>query len=59
MYDVRGDPNEWVNLAQNPSFDNVKARLAAEAPQAFAQPGLAKDKLKLVIDGERYNWTEK
>lgn len=59
LYAVRSDPNEWTNLAQNPSFDSVKARLAAEAPQAFAQPGLAKDKLKLVIDGERYNWTEK
>lgn len=32
LYDHRTDPNEWANLASDPKFNDVKARLAAPMP---------------------------
>lgn len=56
LYDVRKDPNEWTNLASNPEFDTIIAKLASEAPETFAEPGLAVNQLRLVVDGETYRW---
>ena len=36
LYDHRTDPNEWTNLANDPSYDAVKAELAAMLPEKMA-----------------------
>lgn len=34
LYDHRKDPNEWTNLAQDPSLSEIKAKLGAALPTA-------------------------
>ena len=59
LYNVRQDPNEWDNLAGNPDYIGIKDRMIEAAPKSFAEPGLERNQLKLVIDGEQYHWEEK
>lgn len=33
LYDLNADPEEWRNLARDPAYNEVKARLAAHMPQ--------------------------
>lgn len=33
LYDERGDPNEWTNLANKPEFASKKAELAKWLPK--------------------------
>jgi arylsulfatase A-like enzyme len=56
LYNVRQDPNEWDNLASNPEFEDVKKALRASAPETFAEPGPDSGELKLVVQGESYEW---
>lgn len=57
LYNLREDPNEWVNLASSKKYSDLKAKLRKSAPKAFAQP---EDKLNvrkdLVIDGDTFRW---
>ena len=57
LYNLRTDPNEWKNLAEDDRFDDVKADLQKMAPHQFAPP---EDKLNarkdLVIDGNSFRW---
>ena len=57
LYDLRRDPNEWNNLAADPTYDNVKARLRRAAPERFAAPeprfNLRRD---LVVEGATFRW---
>ncbi|VGO12797.1 Choline-sulfatase [Pontiella desulfatans] len=59
LYNTRQDPNEWNNLANNPEFKELKTQLAASAPQAFAEPGMIGDELKLVTEGDSFKWVGK
>ena len=36
LYDHRGDPNEWTNLAGNPEFTDIKKKLNAKFPKTNA-----------------------
>ncbi|VGO23569.1 sulfatase [Pontiella sulfatireligans] len=56
LYNVKQDPNEWENLANNPELEEVKKKLAASAPETFAEPGVLKHELTLVIEGDSYKW---
>ena len=38
LYNVRGDPNEWDNLASKPEYEDLKAKLRQFAPRSFAAP---------------------
>ncbi|MEM7699298.1 MAG: sulfatase-like hydrolase/transferase, partial [Verrucomicrobiota bacterium] len=57
LYNVREDPHEWENLANDPQHETLKSELAAVAPDVFAAPA---EKLNvgrdLLIDGETYRW---
>ncbi|MEO2049382.1 MAG: hypothetical protein ABGX16_22725 [Pirellulales bacterium] len=56
FYDSRQDPNEWENLAAKPEYGDAKAKLRVAAPSAFAKPGPSAKTLKLVIDGDQFQW---
>ncbi|MEM7234210.1 MAG: sulfatase-like hydrolase/transferase, partial [Planctomycetota bacterium] len=56
LYDVRKDPHEWKNLANDPSKTEVMAKLRSRAPNTFAPPGLARNQLRMVTDGEDFRW---
>ena len=47
FYDLGVDPNEWNNLAADPRYAELKARLAARLPAAktHAPPVIGKDEL--------------
>jgi arylsulfatase A-like enzyme len=38
LYDHDKDPNEWVNLAKNPEYDEIKVTLAAHMPKIEVKP---------------------
>ncbi len=38
LYNLRSDPNEWVNLSAKPELKSVKDRLAKYLPQSDAEP---------------------
>ncbi|MEM9399824.1 MAG: sulfatase [Verrucomicrobiota bacterium] len=59
LYDVRKDPNEWTNLADTPEYAEMKTKLAAEAPQTFAEEGANFSKFKLTFKGDQYHWEKK
>ena len=57
LYDVRVDPNEWNNLAADPSNASVIATLKESAPKVFAPPEPSMNARKdLVIQGDAYRW---
>jgi arylsulfatase A-like enzyme len=56
LYDVRKDPNEWKNLAGRAEHKSVKDRLRAAAPKTFAEPGATSRDLRLLIEGETFEW---
>jgi arylsulfatase A-like enzyme len=59
LYDLRRDPHEWTNLAGDDEYAQIKATLRAAGPKSFAEPGPARNQLKLIIDGERFHWEPK
>lgn len=59
LYDVRKDPNEWDNLANDPTFDEIKSELKKSAPTTFATPATPKPQLRLVTDGDSFHWEPK
>lgn len=58
LYDVKEDPNEWNNLAENPEYEGVKKKLASSAPETFADP-LKQSNYKLVVAGDGFFWETK
>jgi len=56
LYDVRNDPHEWDNLAEDMKWAPVKQNLKASAPKSFAPVGISKNRLKLINEGEKYRW---
>ena len=59
LYDLRRDPNEWYNLAEDEAYTAVKRALRRSAPKSFAPAGMAKNRLKLVTEGETFHWKAK
>ena len=48
-----------TNLAGDDKYAQIKATLQAAGPESFAEPGPARNQLKLIIDGERFHWEPK
>ena len=57
LYDLKSDPNEWNNLAENRKYENTKRLLRKSAPKKFAPAApkrtIGKD---LIIEGETFRW---
>ena len=57
LYDLKSDPNEWNNLAENPKYEDTKRLLRKSAPKKFAPAApkrtIGKD---LIIEGETFRW---
>jgi arylsulfatase A-like enzyme len=56
LYDHRGDPHEWNNLAGDPRFAPAKARLAAHLPAVEADPIIWKGESE--ARGDDNGWPE-
>jgi arylsulfatase A-like enzyme len=57
LYDLRKDPNEWNNLAEENKYAEVKNRLASFAPQEFApQAKKLNAKKDLFVKDGSYKW---
>ena len=57
LYDVKGDPNEWHNLASNPEHEAIKKQLRGKAPTTFAKKGARLNVNKdLVLEGNTFRW---
>ena len=59
LYDVRKDPHEWENLAEDGAYAAVKQELAASAPDSFAPAGIPKKHRNLVFEGDTFHWQAK
>lgn len=59
LYDVRRDPHEWRNLAGESGYADRVSLLRAKEPTDFAPPGLERNELKLVVEGESFRWQAK
>ncbi|MDB4805821.1 sulfatase [Akkermansiaceae bacterium] len=57
LYDLKSDPNEWNNLAENPNYKDTKRLLRKSAPKKFSPAApkrtIGKD---LIIEGETFRW---
>ena len=57
LYDVQADPNEWTNLAKDPQYAEVIARIKKQAPTTFAPPITKLNaKKNLIFEGETFGW---
>lgn len=56
LYNVREDPNEWNNQADNEKYRQVITDMQKTAPAVFAPSVTPKKDLKLVIDGDTFHW---
>jgi arylsulfatase A-like enzyme len=59
LYDLNQDINEWDNLAADPAYAAIKAKMKAQAPALFAPAGTPKKQLKLELKGESFRWVPK
>ena len=59
LYNAQEDPNEWDNLASSVELKPLIEAMRKAAPQTFAPPATAKDKLNLVVEGDTFRWEEK
>jgi arylsulfatase A-like enzyme len=61
LYDLKADPGEHQNLAQNPEYKAKLAEFAAELPEEIAKPGLRPKDRELVLSkkGETFAWKHK
>lgn len=57
LYDLKADPNEWENLANDPKYEETKTLLKKSAPGKFA-PHAPKRNVKkdLIIEGDSFHW---
>ena len=59
LYDVRNDPNEWDNLAEDRAYGAVKQELRASAPDTFAPVGTPRKRRNLVFEDDTFRWQAK
>jgi len=57
LYDRRADPNEWENLAAQPRYARLKAKLARWMPTQNAKP--APEKPAYDFDPVKHTWRKK
>ncbi|MEM6364254.1 MAG: sulfatase [Planctomycetota bacterium] len=57
LYDLQEDPHEWNNLASDPQYTDIIAKLRQSAPSVFAEeePKL-NVRRDLVVEGETFRW---
>ena len=57
LYDLKADPNEWENLANDPKYEETKTLLRKSAPGEFAPHAPKRNARKdLIIEGESFHW---
>lgn len=56
LYDLQADPNEWVNLAMEPAFGDIKEEHRRHLPASSAPPAPGSRSRLLVKEGERWLW---
>ena len=57
LYDLRRDPHEWHNLADDPEHAHLKATMRKAAPATFAEPcEKLNGRRDLLIEGESFRW---
>jgi arylsulfatase A-like enzyme len=59
LYNVKKDPHEWYNLANDEKYRKIKERLRASAPKAFAPHVTSRRELKLIIKGDSFHWEKR
>ncbi|MFC1762951.1 sulfatase [Planctomycetota bacterium] len=59
LYDLRSDPNEWHNLAENEAYTAIKQALRRSAPTTFAPAGITSKGLRLVTEEKTFHWKTK
>ena len=59
LYDVVSDPNEWTNLATDPTYASVITDLSSNIPENPVAASKGRDDLNLVITGETFEWVLK
>lgn len=53
LYNIEKDPEEWTNLASNPEYNEVKAKLAKSIPPDNARPAEGSKSRRIeIIDGK-------
>lgn len=57
LYDLVSDPEEWMNVAEDPDHAATKARLAKWLPKSWAPSALTKK--AFVFDPKVYQWRNK
>jgi choline-sulfatase len=57
LYDHHTDPNEWHNLARNPTYQTIKETLSKYLPKEWAPDALRKGAFK--FDPENWTFTHK
>jgi len=59
LYNVKDDPNEWDNLANDKKYRQIMDEMKKFAPQVFAPSATSINDLDLVIDGDSFHWVKK
>ncbi|MEZ6087454.1 MAG: sulfatase [Pirellulaceae bacterium] len=59
LYDMKSDPNEWKNLADDPAYKSIKQELAALAPAESAPLAPGSAHRVLWKEGDQWIWEGK
>lgn len=57
LYDYRSDPNEWINLAQDPAYAAIKSELSHWLPKSWAEPAASKSAFE--FNPDEFTWRSK
>lgn len=57
LYDLKADPNEWENLANDANYEETKTLLRKSAPRQFAPHAPKRNARKdLIMEGDSFHW---
>mgnify|MGYP001822228794 CR=1 FL=1 len=59
LYDLKKDPNEWDNIADEPERKSIIEKLRKTAPEKFAAPATPRSELNLIVEGDSFRWEKK